>query len=118
MMVLLHAKEGPTEYQKNWIRNFKEKITKKCAMFCLTNAQKINKSTLKTNGLKSKSFGDTFDHLRYPKKKDSDGKDGLEIDENASPSLSIKMIEEHAQTRRRKRGKNLEFFLEIRPIHC
>jgi Protein of unknown function (DUF2738) len=116
MMVLLHAKEGPTEYQKDWIRNFKEKVTKKCATFCVSNASKIGKPTLKTNGLKSESFGETFDHLRFPKKKDSDGKEGIEIDENASPSLSIKMIESMPKPEEGKEGRILNSFLKYDPV--
>ena len=93
MMVLLHSREGATPYQEEWIQNFKKKITEKCALFCINNAGKIDKPTLKKDGLKAECFGESFDHIKYPKIKDDDGKSTLEIDTSSSPSLSIKMIE-------------------------
>ena len=115
MMVLLYAREGATEYQKEWIKQFKEKIQKKCAMFCVANASKIGKPGLKNNGLKSESFGETFDHLKFPKKKDAEGKDTDEIDERASPSLSIKMIESMPKSDEGKEGKILNSFFKYDP---
>ena len=115
MMVLLYAREGATEYQKEWIKQFKEKIQKKCAMFCVQNASKIGKPGLKSNGLKSKSFGETFDHLRFPKKKNFEGKDTDEIDEKASPSLSIKMIESMSKPDEGKEGRILNSFFKYNP---
>jgi len=110
MMVLLYSREGATEYQKEWIKQFKEKIQKKCALYCIANAAKIGKPGLKSNGLRSESFGETFDHLKFPKKKDLEGKDTDEIDENASPSLSIKMIESMSRPEEGKEGKILNSF--------
>jgi hypothetical protein len=112
MMVLLYALGGATEYQEKWVKEFKEKVQKKCATYCITNAAKIGKPGLKNSGLKSDYFGETFDHIKYPKKKDAEGKDTDEVDEKSSPSLSIKMIESQARPDEGKEGRILNEFLK------